>query len=381
MADISKVQILDGTYNIKDANSRDRLDALENSLNSYNKPINMNKCIFIGDSYSVLSGQDTWVDILISKLGLTSSDYYRYGEGSTGFESYNAVTGHRFIDLLAQSVIDVPTSSLPDITHIIVCGGANDMQSGISIATLESRIQYFINYANTYYPNAKVYIGMIGFTTAPSSKIYLGRALQAYQNCINYGGVYLNGIQNVIHDYGYFNTTENDTVHPNQNGSNALGNGLYQALMHGVVNVYRDWVQVPDNSDYNGLYCSSNNDIYRLKLSSSHRFIRPSDSVTLSPSNPIELFDFVGGCVGGVYNRNNYHQYTLLIEDTSGNIYKCNGCLRTTSFFYQGSIRQQLLFVPFEIDTSATASGYKVIEDVYAYWITPTELEFNVYDC
>ena len=385
MADISKIQILSGTYNVKDETARTNISNINSEINNIknqNKPVGMNKVIFIGDSYGRLSGQNTWIDVLISRLGLTSSDYYRYAENSTGFENYNATTNHRFIDLLQEAVADIPTAYLPEVTHIIVCGGANDMKVEYAVGDITARISAFVTYANTYFPNAKVYVGMIGFTTSPTSKIYLGRVLEAYEKCIDYGAIYLNGIQNVSHNYLYFGTSETDTVHPIQLGSTAIGNGLYEALLKGYVSVYREWLYVPDSAGYNGLYCSSNNDIYRLKLSGVYRIVKEESTRVLSPNNPIVLFDFVGGCVGGVANRNNGKQYDLIVEHTDGTCEKIHGTLGTSSYIFENNIRQQLVFTPCEIDvTEAGSGGYKVIEDIYGYWITQDIIEFNIYDC
>ena len=385
MADIKKINVLGTNYDIKDETSRTLISNLTfdiNKLRNQSKPTGMNKVIFIGDSYARLSGQNTWVDVLVSRLGLLSGEYYTYAENSTGFESYNATTTHRFIDLLEEAVADVPTAYLSEITHIIVCGGANDMKSEYSVGDLTSRISAFITYANTYFPNAKVYVGMIGFTTSPTSKIYLGRVLEAYQKCINYGGIYLNGVHNAIHYYPYFTTSDTDQVHPLQTGSTAIGNALYEALLRGTVDVYREWELISDSGSYGHLYSSSNNDVYRLKLDSYYRKVDEQNSIVLSPSNPIDIFDYVGGCVGGVSNRNNGTQYTLQIELTDGTIYNANGYLKTESYIYQNNIRQKLVFVPFVLDTTASGvGGYKQLEDVYGYWLTPTVLEFNIYDC
>lgn len=385
MADISKIQILSGTYNVKDETARTNISNINSEISNIKnqgKPVGMNKVIFIGDSYGRLSGQNTWIDVLISRLGLTSSDYYRYAENSTGFENYNATTNHRFIDLLQEAVSDIPSANLSDVTHIIVCGGANDMKSEYAVGDITARISAFVTYANTYFPNAKVYVGMIGFTTSPTSKIYLGRVLEAYQKCIDYGAIYLNGIQNVSHNYLYFGTSDTDTVHPIQLGSTAIGNGLYEALLKGYVSVYREWLYVPDSAGYNGLYCSSNNDIYRLKLSGVYRIVKEESTRVLSPNNPIVLFDYVGGCVGGVANRNNGKQYELIVEYTDGTTEKIHGTIGTSSYIFENNIRQQLVFTPCEIDVTESGSGgYKVIENVYGYWITQDIIEFNIYDC
>ena len=60
-----------------------------------------------------------------------------------------------------------------------------------------------------------------------------------------------------------------------------------------------------------------------------------------------------------------------------------NGYIGTESYVHNNSdIRQRLVFYPLMIDNSEQGSGgYKVITNIYGYWITPTELEFSIYEC
>ena len=379
MADISKIQIESGIYDLKDELARNR-------LNNQSKPSNMNKVIFIGDSYSILNNQTTWTDIVIQRLGLSNSDYYKSGEHSTGFCNYNVTSNNRFINLLQNLSNNViPDSDKANITHIIVCGGANDMKTEYTSSDIKSRIYDFITYANEHFINSKVYIGMIGVTVDPSLKYSLGRVLEAYSGCIEYGGIYLNGVENSIHDYLFFGTSPSDTVHPNQLGSTSLGNAIYTSLLKGSVNIYRNWKNVRDNVSYNGLYSYSNNNVYKLKLNDAKRITKQTDSLVLSPNNPIYLMDYTGGCVGGLDSSvaQNGKQYKLIVQHVDGACEEINGYIGTESYVHNNSdIRQRLVFYPLEIDNSDQGSGgYKVITNIYGYWITPTELEFSIYEC
>lgn len=396
MADISKITIESGTYDIKDSTARNNISTLENNINTLNnniiskmtnskKPSNMNKVIFIGDSYGGLVAQTTWIDILINKLNLTSEEYYRNDEASTGFCNYNITTNNRFINLLQNLTANIPSDDKTNITHIIVCGGANDMKSTYTISDITGRINDFITYAAENYINAKVYIGMIGFTTDPSLKRYLGRVLEGYSKCINYGGIYLNGVENAIHDYAYFGTSPSDTVHPNQNGSTAIGNALYEALIRGYVEIHRDWTTVADNVGYNGLLCYSHNGDYKLRLNNFSRITKQTASLVLSPSNPIYLMDYTTGCTGGIDGSlfNNSTQYTLYAQFNDATTAPINGYLGTESYIHNDTdIRQRVVFYPCEIDTSSGGSGgYKVLTNIYGFYITPVQLNFTIYDC
>lgn len=361
---------------------------IEKTIYNSKKPVNMNKVIFIGDSYGQLSGQNTWIDVLINKLGLSSSDYIRKTEGSTGFANYNAVSEHRFIDLLEDAIGDIPSSDVDLYTHVIVGGGANDIGASITTSELNERIEAFINYAKTNLPNANVYIGQIGFTIETTVKKNFKKVLACYTNCKKYGGIYLNGVENSSHYYPYFKTegvySTSNTVHPNQDGSYAIGNAMYEALMTGYSTTYRDWELVSDSIAYQNLYSSSNNGTYRLKLASTKRATISGtssaiSSLTLSPSNPIVLMDFSNGCVGGVSDPTP-HQITIQIDDTSNNIYVVNGYLCLENYVYNNTIRQKMVFYPHQLSPSTTG-GYQKITNAYYYYITPTILEYDIYDC
>ena len=397
MADISKITIESGTYDIKDSTARSDIADLSTDITNLetnidakiqvqNKPNNMNKVIFIGDSYGELTAQDTWIDIVIDNLGLTSSEYYRNTEGSTGFLNYNTTTNHRFINLLQDVTSDLSSDEKSAITHIIVCGGANDIQTSYTVGDIASRVSDFIEYADSNYPNAKVYVGMIGFTTDPNKKPNLGKALEAYSKCINFGGIYLNGVENAVHDYSYFNVYATDTVHPNQNGSTAIGNAVYTALLRGSVEIVRNWQTVADSASSGIIMASSYNNIYKLKITDTYRLTNQTASFVCRPSNAIKFFDWSSGCVGGVSAdvMKNGKQYELQVQLTNGNIVKINGILCTTSYIYAGdnTVRQSLTFIPYELDTSASgSSGWRVVSDVFGFWLIPTEIELNVHNC
>lgn len=384
IAELIPEKYLNDIGNINNLHTTDKT-SLVNAINEIaDNNDNGNKYVFIGDSYGELSQQNTWVDVVINNLGLSSSDYARKTESSTGFCNPNSTTNHTFINLLQIVKETLTETERNSITHIVVCGGANDMKPQYSLTDLTSAISQFITYAKNNFINATVYVGMIGFTTDINVKKYLGRVLDAYEKCINYNGVYLNGVQNVSHYYPYFNLTTSDTVHPNQNGSTAIGNGIYEALKHGSVSVMRDWELVSDSVDYNNLYSYSNNDNYKLKLETPFRFNVDSADMILRPENPIHIMSFNGGCVGGIASPTYAIQGTIQIQLSDNTTYKCNGSFKLSSYIYSDgvTIRQRLDFYPHEIDTSTSGVyGFKHITNAQRIFITPTVLDMSIYDC
>ena len=229
MADISKIQ-LKGTndeevvYNIKDETAR-------NEITNINNQINLKNTIFIGDSFIQMFPNDNWALSLKNKLGLSDNQVYIFGEGGAGmFNPGNA--GHNFKELL-ESKSDVITEP-NKIKTIICCGGTNDVNAQ-SKEQIRNYVESFITYCKNTYVNAEIYIGMIGYfreyNAVSSRNNIINRVLPAYQDCKNFGAIYLNDVEYVMHDYSYYT----DTVHPTSAGTSALASAIYQSLKNGHV--------------------------------------------------------------------------------------------------------------------------------------------------
>lgn len=142
------------------------------------------------------------------------------------------VAGHNFKELLESKASKIVN---PDnIKTIICCGGTNDVNAQ-SKAQVKNYVETFVNYCKSTYPNATIYIGMIGFfreinAVSSRSKI-LDNVLPAYQECRDFGALYLNDVEYVMHDYSYYR----DTVHPTSAGTSALASAIYQSLTTGHV--------------------------------------------------------------------------------------------------------------------------------------------------
>ena len=350
------------------------------------KPLNMNKVIFIGDSYSILPNQNTWVDYVKLRLGLTSSDYILKGEGSTGFQNYNTTTNHRFIDLLEMAYNE--SANPNDVTHIIVCGGANDIKDAYTTQSISEYISNFIVYAGSHFPNAKVYIGHIGFTIDTAAKRNLSKTLEAYSNCyVNNGAIYLKGVENVIHYYPYFLTngvySTSNTVHPNQAGSSAIGNAIYEALIGGYANCFRNWELLEDNKSIERLYSMQNNDTYKLKLGTTYRnLLGTPTNIVCNPSQTIEICEFTGGCVGGYELNTNRTPYKMYIQkNADDSIVDVDGFLTLSSVVVEDRIRQSLVFHPLKLDPTASgSSGYYQVE-AKALYFPPFEIDLDYSEC
>lgn len=199
--------------------------------------------ILMGDSYGVgytvidntPTTIDSWIYWFKNINGLNNSNSYTFVEGGIGFADSGQGGHDNFLDLLQDNVSSITEPNL--IKNIIVCGGYNDGNQ--SLPTVMSAISSFMQYCKTTFPNAKVYIGMIAgdgnaTTAGVNRRITLrNNTLIAYQTCRLYGGIYLNGVENVCR---YYPNMGEDNYHPNANGYKNLGACISQAWHNGSVN-------------------------------------------------------------------------------------------------------------------------------------------------
>lgn len=213
-----------------------------NDINNLSQNISANGTILIGDSYSLDRRPDVditgWAIPLKNLMGLDDTNCFISQDNGGGF-TVNGSFG-TFENAISRLVIEDKTK----IKNIIVAGGLNDIKAE-SKGAIKTAIQSFMNYCKTNFPNAKVYIGMIGWNiddlyTSDNQFIryrVINKVLPAYQEASQYGAIYLNGVENVMHDYNEYY----DGAHPNQKMCNRLAYYIYQAFKNGYASVtYED---------------------------------------------------------------------------------------------------------------------------------------------
>lgn len=195
------------------------------------------KFIIIGDSYLAGQGLTTPATqnfgyLLMTKMGIPTSNYYIWGEGGASFISPGSFN-HTFQQLIeANKSLVTPT----DITDILVLGGYNDVNAANS-TQIESAIANFMVSVGTNYPNAKVYLGLIGNNSQISSNGNLARSkvkgyiYSAWNNAYKYGAFVIPFSQLPMQDYNNFG----DSVHPNATGHIEIANFIYQQLNFGNI--------------------------------------------------------------------------------------------------------------------------------------------------
>ena len=218
-------------------------DNLQEEINTINKKIdilNSNDTILMGDSYGVgytivnseVTYVNSWCYWFQHLMGLTDEHCYKFVEGGIGFADPGQQGHANFLELLQANINTITDKT--KIKNIIVCAGYNDKNQTFS--SIDNNISNFISYCNQQFPNAKVYIGMIandGNMTSAGATVrntLRESVLIAYQNCKSHGGIYLNGVENIMHYYPNFGE---DNYHPSENGYRILGSNILQAFLNG----------------------------------------------------------------------------------------------------------------------------------------------------
>lgn len=214
MADISKIKIEDGIYDIKDVTARQEI----NNILSYKKKIlifgdswSMNNYPYIGDQNNM------WYNLYAKKLNLNVTSY--------------AISGAGYIvennTILSQISTATQNEDPDDIEKIIVYGGLNDMSRLSSNETLYTPCTQVIGALKSSFPNSEIIIC----------------GLNLYD-----GGLFPNmeEIKNSLQDatfsascrfidtipflQGYPSLFDNSTHHPNEAGQKFLSGAMASAI-------------------------------------------------------------------------------------------------------------------------------------------------------
>jgi hypothetical protein len=225
MADISKIQIESGVFDIKDETARNDIADLQIPRNFFKD----RKFILIGDSYAV--GEDgsggiitSWEQLFIDYTGIASANVIKKAQGGAGF--VNLGSNKNF-----QTLLEEVTAS-DDITDIVVLGGYNDRS--YNSTQIRNAINSFRISANTRFPNAKIHVGYVGRCKIASNFYQVEESIGFYKDSCQYQAIhYLDGIEYSLHEY-YANFGA-DGVHPNNVGQIYITFNLIQGLIGGSV--------------------------------------------------------------------------------------------------------------------------------------------------
>lgn len=236
--DISKIQLENNIYNIKDETAREDLQTFEtstnqeiNNLKAKFAPQNFKnrKFLFVGDSYAVGyqgSGVDNiegYFTKVVNKLGLNAQIVCANGYGFMGIDN-NLL----WKDLLSNT--DIPNKNT--FTDVIVCGGMNDRNVDSNFV---SYMQEFFSYVQTNFPNAEIHVGCVGRYNISSEENLnnMHRVARLYKYItIQSGHKYINNSELILHNMSWFIS---DNIHPNTVGEQQLAYGIEQYIVNGKI--------------------------------------------------------------------------------------------------------------------------------------------------
>lgn len=234
--------VVTGNYNAQvEQYRRDVLEYKEKVDNINNKNV-----LCIGDSYLAYSSHEmeteSWGAFLRIYLG-SSNNVTLNGMGGSGFVGNATRT---FDVLLSEKYNSMTDEERNAITDIVVCGGLNDASAvadgKTSINDVISAMRLFFTNASTYFPNARVHVGAIGwmatgFANRDAYMTTFRNIIELYRKSPFYstsGKVdYLTGVEYIMPTVP-INYYKPDLIHPTAQASSAIGIEIYNALMRGT---------------------------------------------------------------------------------------------------------------------------------------------------
>ena len=200
-----------------------RVSNIEANLNSLNV-YNFDTCVFIGDSY--LNQNPAWGDVLAGILPGCRA-HYNFASGGGGFQ----ISGSNgsFLDMVSNGgfVYNAVQSYKNDVTFVLIEGGINDGDTGMSNETVA--VNNTLNAAKNLFPNAKIVVVYNWISRAYPNNIWEGIKL----------GCYLSGVPFCPNSYLWlWNDNDklyfqSDHIHPNSLGTNRACLAIYIWLMAG----------------------------------------------------------------------------------------------------------------------------------------------------
>lgn len=292
-----------------------------------------------------------WCDLLAKYLGLTLNvNYFKIAVGSSGFV-HKGTTSQNFLEML-QSIKNTVTNK-NDIKRIIVCGGYNDAD-GSTVNQIEANVTEFIAYCNQTYPNAIVYIGMIGYNNNNNiesftrrlniaDRVLPGYLRGTFANNISQQNksVYLSGVENCMKDISNFS---DDHIHPNQTGYLKLAKCIYNALIQGY-GYYTQNMQYSQNIKLSSDFTSSSSFSVVRTILNNQALFNFQGSLIYSSSKDISVNSLKIGDVGcsdfilGCPSNPRYPVNLRIMYDDSSEIY-------TQSYMFINNSGELNLYLP-----------------------------------
>lgn len=237
--DNTEYWVLTGAYNEQVEQYREEVENLRTMITKKN-------VLCIGDSYLAYSSQEmeteSWGAFLRIYLG-SNNNVTLNGMGGSGFVGNTTRT---FGVLLSEKYNSMTDEERNSITDIVVCGGLNDASAvadgTTSIDDVISAMRLFFTNASTYFPNARVHVGAIGwmatgFTNRDAYMTTFRSIIELYRKSPFYSTTgkvdYLTGVEYIMATEP-INNYKPDLIHPTAQASSTIAIAIYNALMRGT---------------------------------------------------------------------------------------------------------------------------------------------------
>lgn len=211
--------------------------------------------VIISDSYGVGNSYPNDItnygEYMKNSLGLTNDTYYNNSWGGSGFAhvSYDK----KFLTLVNECETNLTETRRNNVSHVLIAGGYNDQFN-----TKEEIIAGIIettNRAKVLFPNAQIYVAYIGWSTNSSS---LNDTCTAYINGCGQTkyAKFINNSQNILRG----DTISGDNIHPNEQGYKELSYNLINGLQTGSCYPQSPYKYLKDSNNNNLGVVQANND-------------------------------------------------------------------------------------------------------------------------
>ena len=236
MSDISRIQLKDNVYDIKDTTARQQIIDLRTDTTEAIEALKKDKLIVFGDSWSDLSVTDSiWSTHVADTLNLTLHNY--------------AVNGATFVSnpnkLISSQIQTFRESSIEksSVKYIVLMGGINDYRNSITTNLLTTAIASCVTALQTLCPNAKIiYVSNCQYPYTFVQSAYWSDVHNFLTGTVQIPTLNLDGIigSALYNAANYFHLT--------QNGQKWMAKQIIASLTGGKVEVFRD-IRRFENSD------------------------------------------------------------------------------------------------------------------------------------
>lgn len=231
MADISKIQIQSGLYDIKDKVARQKIAEIENSL--------IDNIVIISDSYGTNYGGLNTNFITMVKNMLPNKTIYSSAENSAGF-SVPGEHGNTFLQMLQK--LNIPNKDT--IERIYIVGCLNDINSSTTV--FKQYVNQFNLYVEQNFTKAKTYIVDCGVNNKTTNNDDVVRIIENRMILSNYSGKVtslLNGMCLVANN----DLLQADGIHPNISGATNIAKFVVQHIVNNETSFAYTWAGLIKN--------------------------------------------------------------------------------------------------------------------------------------